>query len=125
VGVAAIVQGDKITGICPNHLIPSASGTAPAGPQDFSAPLSQNLVNTVLIAGKPAAVVGAFGYNSPPHKGIVDPPFGAPNMQMGRITSGSPAVLIGGKPAATVISTATCCATPGTLAPGVSTVLIG
>jgi len=34
-------------------------------------------------------------------------------------------VMIGGTPAANVSSQATCCATPGTLVPTVTTVLIG
>lgn len=121
----AIVQGDRIEGICPNHLIPSASGTAPAGPQKFSAPLSLGLVPKVLIGGKPAAVAGASGYNTPPHSGIVDTPFATPNMQVGRIASGSPTVLIGGKPAATAVSQATCCVVPGKVVPTVTNVLIG
>lgn len=124
-GARAIVQGDKVTGICPNHLVPSASGTAPAGPLDFSAPIVQGVVATVLIGGKPAAVMGATGYNEKVHPGIVDAPFAAANMQVGRITSGSPTVLIGGKPAATLLSTATCCVAPGKLGPGAATVLIG
>lgn len=124
-GAQAIVMGDKIDGICPNHLIPSPSGTAPAGPQKFSAPLSQGLVPTVLIGGKAAAVAGASGINTSPHPGIVDPPYASPTMQVGRIVSGSPTVLIGGKPAATAISPATCCVVPGKVVPTVTTVLIG
>ena len=124
-GAQAIVMSDKINGICPNHLIPSASGTAPAGPQNFSAPLTQGLVPTVLIGGKAAAVAGASGFNTPPHPGIVDAPYASPTMQVGRIVTGSPTVLIGGKPAATAVSQATCCVTPGTVVPTVSNVLIG
>ncbi len=124
-GARAIVQGDKITGICPNHLVPSASGTAPAGPLDFSAPISQGLVTSVLIGGKAAAVMGASGYNEKVHPGIVDGAFAAANMQVGRILSGSPTVLIGGKPAATLISSCTCCVVPGKLGPGAATVVIG
>ena len=124
-GTRAIAQGDKITGICPNHLVPSASGTAPAGPLDFSAPMTQGLVSNVLIGGKPAAVVGASGYNEKVHAGIVDGAFAAATMQVGRILSGSVTVLIGGKPAATLVSSCTCCVVPGKLGPGAATVLIG
>ena len=124
-GAPAIVKGDKVNGICPNHLIPSASGTAPAGPQNFSAPLSQGLVEKVLIGGKAAAVAGASGYNTPPHAGIVDAPYATPNMQVGRIVTGSPTVFIGGKPAATATSSATCCVVPGKVVPTVTNVLIG
>ena len=54
-GTAAAVMGDKIQGQCLKHLIPSASGTQPAGPLPFSAPLIDGLVATVHIGGKPAA----------------------------------------------------------------------
>jgi uncharacterized Zn-binding protein involved in type VI secretion len=113
-------------GTCPNHLIPSASGTAPAGPRPFSAPISQGTVSSVLIGGKPAAVFGASGTNdTKSHSGIVDAPFAAERGQIGRITSGSATVLIKGQMAATINSTATCCVAPGKLVPGVPTVLIG
>jgi uncharacterized Zn-binding protein involved in type VI secretion len=126
VGTPAIVEGNRITGICPSHLVPSASGTAPAGPRPFSAPISKGTVSSVLIGGKPAAVIGAFGTNdAKTHDGIVDGPFAAPNARIGRITSGSATVLIGNQMAATLSSTATCCVAPGKLVPGVPTVLIG
>lgn len=124
-GAPAIVMGDKITGICPNHLIPSASGTAPAGPLPFSASITIGIVPSVLIGGKPAAVMGCQGVNVPPHAGIVDPPFAAPPAQLGKILSGSPMVLIGGTPAASATSSCTCCVVPGTLVPTVATVIVG
>jgi uncharacterized Zn-binding protein involved in type VI secretion len=122
-----LVAGDQIQGTCPGHQVPAPSGTAPAGPLPFLAPLSPgSCVSTVLVRGKPAAVLGSFGYNTPPHPGIVDPPFATPTMQVGRIVSGSPSVLIGGKPAATVGSRATCCATPASaVGPGDYAVLAG
>ena len=58
-------MGDRVTGICPNHTV--GGPRAPAGPLPFSAPLTLGLVPTVLIGGKPAAVMGASGYNTPPH----------------------------------------------------------
>lgn len=124
-GTPAIREGDKITGICPNHLVPSGSGTAPAGPLGFSAAIGDGIVGSVLIGGKPAAVIGASGTNKPAHPGIVDQPFATATNQVGRITSGSPTVLIGGKAAATVASTATCCVAPGKVGPGAPTVLVG
>ena len=125
-GTPAIVEGNRITGICPSHLVPSASGTAPAGLRPFSAPIDKGTVSSVLIGGKAAAVIGAFGTNdAKTHDGIVDGPFAAPNGRIGRITSGSPTVLIGNQMAATLSSTATCCVAPGKLGPGVPTVLIG
>lgn len=124
-GSPALVLGDKISGICPNHLIPSASGTQPAGPLPFSAPLTQGLVNTVIIGGKAAAVMGSSGYNTPPHAGIVDGSFASPTMQVGRVTTGSSSVMIGGKPAATVQSNVLMCVSKGAAGPGVASVQIG
>ncbi len=127
-GTPAIVLGDKITGLCPLHLIPNpASGIPQPGPPfPFSAPVTLAVVPNVLIGSKPAAVMGCSGINTPPHVGLHPAdPFMAPPMQIGRITSGSLTVMIGGKPAANVSSVATCCSTPGTLVPTVMTVLIG
>jgi uncharacterized Zn-binding protein involved in type VI secretion len=124
-GAPPIVLGDKIVGQCPNHLIPSASGTQPAGPLPFSAPLAQGLSTNVLIGGKAAAVAGSSGYNASVHPGIVDAPFSSPTSQVGRIATGSKSVLIGGKPAATMQSEAFMCVARGQLVPSVKNVLIG
>lgn len=126
-GTPAIVMGDRITGMCPIHQIPAALGApAPSPPLPFSAPLTVGTIPTVLIGGKPAAVMGSSGFNTPPHVGLhATDPFMAPPMQIGRVVSGSPTVMIGGSPAATVSSQAMCCATPGTLVPTVANVLIG
>ncbi len=121
-------MGDKITGQCPNHLMPNPATGAPqpSPPLPFSAPLLQGLVSTVLIGGKAAAVMGSSGMNTPPHVGLhPSDPFLAPPQQVGRVTSGSATVMIGGQPAATGQSMCTCCAIPGTLVPTVTTVLIG
>ncbi|HKF75341.1 MAG TPA: PAAR domain-containing protein [Candidatus Dormibacteraeota bacterium] len=124
----AIVMGDQLTGQCPTHLIPNPASGAPqpAPPLPFAAPLTVGLVATVLIGGKAAAVVGSSGMNTPPHVGLhPSDPFLAPPAQVGRVTSGSATVLFGGQPAATAQSACTCCATPGSLVPTVTTVLIG
>jgi uncharacterized Zn-binding protein involved in type VI secretion len=127
-GSPAIVTGDRVTGQCPNHLIPNPSTGAPqpSPPVPFSAPLTTGTVATVLIGGQPAAVVGSSGVNTPPHVGLhPSDPFLVPTAQMGRVTSGSPTVMMGGQPAATAQSSCTCCTVPGTLVPSVATVLIG
>jgi uncharacterized Zn-binding protein involved in type VI secretion len=103
-----LVMGDKITGQCPGHMIPSASGTAPAGPLPFSAPLTDGLESKVTIGGKPVAVLGASGLNFPPHPGLADA-FTAPNTQKGMVLSGSPTVTAGGKPIATSSSQCSMC----------------
>ncbi len=127
-GSPAIVTGDQVTGQCPNHLIPNPATGAPqpSPPLPFAAPLTMGTVATVLFGGQAAAVVGSSGLNTPPHVGLhPSDPFLVPSMQIGRVTSGSPTVMIGGKPAATAQSACTCCTVPGTLVPSVATVLIG
>jgi uncharacterized Zn-binding protein involved in type VI secretion len=121
-------MGDKITGLCPNHLLIGPLGVpipSPA-PLPFSAPITLGTVPTVLIGGKPAAVAGSSGLNTPPHVGLHGTdPFLAPPTEIGRIVAGSPTVLIGGKPAASATSTCTCCVVPGALVPTVKDVMIG
>lgn len=126
-GAPAVVMGDQVTGVCPNHLIPGPLGAPmPSPPLPFSAPLTMGLISTVLIGGKPAAVMGSSGFNTPPHVGLHPAdPFLAPPLQRGQVLSGSPTVLIGGQPAATAQSTCTCCLVPGSIVPSVATVLIG
>lgn len=124
---APIVMGDQIQGTCPGHLMPNPATGAPqpAGPLPFSAPLMTGLATTVTIGGQPAAVVGATGYNTPPHVGLhPSDPFLVPTLQVGTIVAGSVTVFIEGKPAATQAGQATCCATPGTLVPSIANVTI-
>jgi uncharacterized Zn-binding protein involved in type VI secretion len=127
-GTPAIVMGDKIMGTCAIHTIPNpATGVPqPSPPLPFSAPVTVGVCPTVMIAGKAAAVVGCTGYNTPPHVGLFPAdPYMVPIMQVGTIMSGSATVLIGGQPAATASSSCTCCATPGSITPTVTSVLIG
>ena len=127
-GTPAAVLGDQITATCSTHLIPGAMGAPqPAPPLPFSAPLTMALATRTLITGKPAAVAGAFGYNTPPHVGLHPAdPFMVPLQQQGRVVVGSATVLIEGKPAARTGSTCTVCfALPGQLAGSAATVLIG
>jgi uncharacterized Zn-binding protein involved in type VI secretion len=128
-GTPAVVMGDKVTGTCAIHQIPNPASGAPqpSPPMPFSAPLLQGLVPDVLISGKPAAVMGSSGYNTPPHVGLhPSDPYMVPTMQEGRVVVGSATVLIGGKPAAkTGCQVSTCAQVPGTIAGTASTVLIG
>jgi uncharacterized Zn-binding protein involved in type VI secretion len=127
VSAPAVVMGDRITGLCPNHMIPGPLGApVPSPPLPFSAPLLLGLVSTVLIGGKPAAVMGSSGLNTPPHVGLHPAdPFLAPPMQRGQVLTGSPTVMIGGQPAASAQSTCQCCIATGSVVPTVMTVLIG
>jgi uncharacterized Zn-binding protein involved in type VI secretion len=126
-GAPAIVMGDQVQGVCGIHQVPSPVGNPmPGPPMPFSAPLTLGLCQTVLIGGKPAAVLGSSGYNTPPHVGLhASDPFLAPPMQIGRVVSGSLTVSFGGQPAASSSASASCCATPGTLVPTTATVLVG
>lgn len=111
-----IVSGDKVQATCSIHMMPDPATGAPqpAGPLPFSAPLLTGLATTTTIGGKPAAVIGSGGMNTPPHVGLhPSDPFMAPPTQQAQIMTGSPNVLIEGKPAATSNSQATCCGIPG------------
>jgi uncharacterized Zn-binding protein involved in type VI secretion len=118
-GTAAAVQGDRIMATCAGHQVPNPSSGAPqpGPPFPFSAPLLLGLEATVLIDGKPAAVVGSNGVNTPPHVGLhVSDPHAVPLAQKGTVTQGSPTVLVGGKPAARTGSAGTVClGAPGTV----------
>jgi len=122
-----VVAGDKVTGVC-IHLIPGAFGAPQPGPPlPFSAPLTLGLATTVLIAGKPAAVVGSSGLSVPPHAGLhpTDPNM-LPPTQQGTVVTGVPSVLIEGRPAAATGSQSTVCAgKPGTVVGSAATVLVG
>src|SRR6266702_4694315 len=127
-GGPAIVMGDRITGMCPNHLVigPMGSPIPSPSPLPFTAPITMGTVQSVLIGGKPAAVLGSSGCNAPPHVGLhASDPFLAPPMQRGQVITGSPTVVVGGQPAASAQSQCTCCAVPGSLVPSVVMVSIG
>ena len=84
-GQPACVMGDKVTGTCAVHQIPNPATGAPqpGPPMPFAAPLVQSLSTTVLIGGKPAAVVGSSGVNTPPHVGLHPAdPFMVPTAQI-------------------------------------------
>lgn len=122
-GAPAAVLNDSISGTC-THLVPTPSGAPAPSPMPFSGPLVEGLSTSVLIGGKPAAVVGSAAYCVPPHAGIVDA-FAAPPLQRGSVLDGSLTVLIGGMPAARSGSSCATCAGTGTLAGSAATVLIG
>ena len=127
-GQPAVVSGDKVVGVCALHQIPSPAGAPmPSPPMPFSAPLLQGLSTKVLIGGKPAAVLGSSGYNTPPHVGLhASDPFMVPTQQEGRVLNGSSTVLFEGKPAAyTGCQVAQCGMVPANVVGTAATVLIG
>ncbi|HEX6675601.1 MAG TPA: PAAR domain-containing protein [Actinomycetes bacterium] len=127
-GTPAAVMGDRISGTCTVHLVPGPTGSpVPAPPLPFSAPLTVALATRTLIRGKPAALQGSSGLNTPPHVGLhPSDPFVLPASQIGRVVKGSTSVLIEGRPAAKTGSTCTINANaPGQLSGTAATVLIG
>lgn len=127
-GAPAVVKNHQIIGNC-THLIPMGNASGPMA-FVFTAPLKDGLIDSVLIAGQPAAVEGSSGVQTPPHTPPLHPSDqffekGGPRVQVGKITKGSATVLIGGKPAASIASIAQCCRPPGKLTPGIPTVEIG
>lgn len=128
-GEPAAVMGDKVTGTCAIHLVPNPATGAPqpGPPLPFSAPLTLGLAPTVLIGGKPAAVAGSSGYNTPPHVGLhPSDPFMVPTTQVATVVTGSATVLFENKPAAKTGSPCTICGgVPGTLTGTAADVLIG
>lgn len=126
-GAPAVVMNDRIMGQCLTHQIPSPTGApSPAPPMPFSAPLVQALATSVLIGGKPAAVQGSWGLNTPPHAGLhASDPHALPNLQRGTLMSGSATVFFDGVAAGTTSSACTMCLEPGQVVSSVTSVLVG
>ncbi len=112
-GTPAVVLGDRISGMCATHMVPSPSGSPMPSPGP--------------VAGKPAAVQGSSGVNTPPHVGLhPSDPFLAPPAQQGRVVAGSGTVFLNGRPAAyTGCQVTSCSGAPGQVAGSAATVLIG
>ncbi len=115
------VQGDIIQGNClpGTHQIPGPLGApipSPA-PLPFAGPITDGLVSSVTIGGKAVAVVGSAGDNKPPHIGLhaSDPTQVMITLQNGKVLSGSPTVMFGGKPAATSASQCKICGGTATI----------
>ncbi len=127
-GTPAATLGDRVMATCAGHQMPNPASGAPqpAPPLPFSAPLTTGCDATVLIGGKPAAVVGSSGANTPPHVGLhASDPCMVPTAQQATVSTGSTSVLIGGKPAARTGSSATVCfGAPGQVTGTAATVLI-
>ena len=127
-GQPAATLNDRIMGTCATHQIPSPTGAPmPSPPLPFSAPLTLGLAMTVQIGGKPAAVQGSSGLNTPPHVGLhPSDPHLAPPTQQGRVLVGSATVMFESKGAAyTGCQTSTCFQVPGMLTGTAATVQVG
>src|SRR5258708_16297026 len=100
-GMPAGKEGDHNTAVDTHIiLVPPQVGKIPTPrPHPFDGVINNNLSSDVKIMGMFAATVGSMADNLPPHipEGgtFQDPP-----RNKGEITSGSPTVMINGKPAA-------------------------
>jgi uncharacterized Zn-binding protein involved in type VI secretion len=110
-------------------LVPTAGGPVPTPTVfPFAGTITAGCVPTVLIGGKPAAVVGSTAVNQPPHV-PTNGSFQTPPTNLGTIVMGSATVLIGGRPAARNGDKVSTCNDPAPLPAGTiiatNTVLIG
>lgn len=127
-GQPAVVLNDRVMTTCAIHQIPSPTGAPmPSPPLPFSAPLTLGLATTVTIGGKPVALQGSSGYNTPPHAGLhASDPFMVPTMQIGRVMMASKTVFADGKPVAYTGCTVVACNNlPAQVVGSAATVLIG
>lgn len=99
-------------------LVPSPGGPVPTPtPHSFSGQLDTNLSATVMAMGMPTATLGSIAHNLPPHFPIGGS-FSKPPTNMAQVVSGSPTVMINGKPAARNGDTALTCNDPADLPVG-------
>jgi uncharacterized Zn-binding protein involved in type VI secretion len=111
------------------EMVPTPGGPVPTPlPHPFDGLLDGGLVDTVLIEGQPAAVMGSTATNTPSHV-VLAGPFQRPPSDKGTVIVGSPQVLIGGAMAARNGDMALTCNDPADLPVGTvmatGTVLIG
>jgi uncharacterized Zn-binding protein involved in type VI secretion len=97
-------QNDPVVGTDTHILlVPSPGGPVPTPtPLPFAGQLTTQLSTNVYVNQLPAAVQGSVAQNMPPH---IPPPgtsFSKPPTNMGRVVTGSPTVLVNGKPMARV-----------------------
>jgi len=94
----AIVMNDQDHGAVsqPNDAHPASGAPQPSPPLPFSAPLTLNLANTVMIGARPRRRWVA-GHEHSRHVGLhPSDPFMAPPTEMGQIVQGSPTVMFEG-----------------------------
>ena len=125
-------QNDPVTGTDVHILlVPSPGGPVPTPtPLPFTGQLVTGLSTDVLINGLPAAVQGSVAQNMPMH--LAPPPatFSKPPTNQGRVVTGSPTVLVNGKPLARTGDPVLTCNDPadlpaGTVTGGSADVLVG
>jgi uncharacterized Zn-binding protein involved in type VI secretion len=112
-GQPAAKQGDKVVA-ADTHiiLVPSPGGPAPTPiPHPFNGIIDASLSSNVMVMRMPAATQGSIADNLPPHipMGVS---FSKPPTNKAQIITGSPTVMINGKPAARNGDTALTCNDP-------------
>lgn len=126
-GANAAVLGDQVVAMCPIHQLIGPLGVpVPTPGLPFAAPLLIGCSMTTTINGKPIALVGATGMNTPPHIGLhASDPFMLPPTQIGTVVASPALTLVEGRPVAVSGASCTVCNNaPGTLV-GSSDVLVG
>ena len=119
-GQPAAKQGDMITGVDIHIIMIPAAAGAPVPtpiPHPFSGMIDGSLSTNVQIMGMPAATLGSTATNTPPHIPMGGP-FQKPPSNRAQIITGSPTVMINGKPAARAGDTALTCNDPADMPVG-------
>jgi uncharacterized Zn-binding protein involved in type VI secretion len=99
-GQPAAKQGDQITAIDIHIILVPAIVPVPTPvPHPFMGILQRSLSTNVRVMGLPAAMLGSVADNMPPHIPIGGS-FSKPPTNQGVVITGSPTVMINGKPAA-------------------------
>jgi uncharacterized Zn-binding protein involved in type VI secretion len=124
-GQPAAKQGDKVVAVDTHIiLVPSPGGPVPTPiPHPFNGMIDASLSANVMVMGMPAATLGSIADNLPPHIPIGGS-FSKPPTNKAQIITGSPTVMINGKPAARNGDTALTCNDPVDL-PNGTVVAIG
>jgi uncharacterized Zn-binding protein involved in type VI secretion len=112
-GQPAAKQGDKVVAVDTHIiLVPSPGGPVPTPiPHPFNGMVTASLSSNVMIMGMPAATLGSMADNLPPHIPMGGS-FSKPPTNKAQIITGSPTVMINGKPVARNGDTALTCNDP-------------
>lgn len=112
-GMPAAKMGDTVVAIDIHIIIVPAIVPIPTPlPHPFNGVLDSALSPNVHVMGLPAATLGSIAHNLPPHIPMGPGPFAKWPSNIGTIITGSPSVMVNGKPLARVGDTALTCNDP-------------